>query len=84
MFTHLGDSFDYVFTLNPCKVLNVGIVVCQRKSFLSIWILFEKNWPKALPAPIFTWKVRMKLGVTNGNSKILIQNVNGIILNFKP
>ncbi len=69
MFTHLGDSFDYVFTLNPCKVLNVGIVICQRKSFLSIWILLEKKiGQKHYPPPFSHGNWRW-----NGMSPMAIQ-----------
>jgi hypothetical protein len=47
--------------------------------------LFEKNWSKKLTTSTFTWKVKMGWVVANGNFGIIVQSVDGMILNFsKP
>jgi hypothetical protein len=52
--------------------MNVGTVLCEIKSFLNIQVLFNKNSLEKLPSPIFTWRVKMGWGATNGNSRIFI------------
>jgi hypothetical protein len=43
--------------------------------------LLEKNWSKKLTTSILTWKVKMGWVVANGNFGIIVQSVDGPILN---
>jgi hypothetical protein len=46
-----------------------------------VYILLEKNWSKKLTTSILTWKVKMGWVVANGNFGIIVQSVDGPIVN---
>jgi hypothetical protein len=61
--------------------MNVGIVLCERKSFLNIQVLFNKNLSKKKNLPHFHMESKNGVVCHQWQLKNFYLNVDGIKLN---